>query len=77
MNNISLKTFGIVIALFEIMNNQKKFRFFEKFFLLAKFYINIVLEMLFLILSNVKINFLDLEPFLRIDIPIKIISIIK
>lgn len=52
-----------MIALFEIKNKEKKSSFLKKNFLLANLYINNVLGMLLLILSNVKVNFLELKLF--------------
>ena len=48
----------MVIASFLIEYKDKKSRFFEETFLLASFSINIVLKILFLTLSNIKINFI-------------------
>lgn len=53
-----IKTFEIVIAFFVINNKAKKSQFFEETFFLADISIDIILEMFFLTLSNVEINFL-------------------
>lgn len=52
------ETYGIVIVSFSINNKVDKSRFLDETFLIATFSMNIVLGMLFLILSNAKINFL-------------------
>lgn len=49
--------------MFEIKNKEKKSRSFKKSFLLTNLNINIVLKMLFLTLSNVKVNFLEFKIF--------------
>lgn len=55
--------FRIVIATFKIDNKETKFRFFKRIFLFANFSIDIVFIILFLIFSNLKINFLKLKIF--------------
>lgn len=62
---------------FELENKEVKSRFLEKIFIWAIFCIGIVLGILFLILSNSKMNFLKLEIFSRSYIFIKAIWIIK
>ena len=47
------------IAIFLMEDKDKKFQFFEKIFLLANFSMNIILEIVFYILSNIIVNFLD------------------
>lgn len=59
----SLEILKIVITMFETKDNKKKSYFFKKIFLFAYFSINVILEILFLILSNIEINFLKLEIF--------------
>lgn len=59
MNDSRLKIFGKVIDFFLVDNIDGKSRFFEKTFLLVDISINITFEMSFLILNNVKINFID------------------
>lgn len=68
--------FAIVISMFEI-KKKKKYCFFKKKFLFVNLSINIVLKVLFLILSNVNISFLKLEIFWKSYTPIKTISIRK
>lgn len=52
-----LEIFGILITSFLVYDKNKKFWFFEEIFLLANIDIYITFEMLFLILSNIEINF--------------------
>ena len=56
----------MVIALFSMEDKEKKSHFFEETFLLANISMNIALEMFFFTLSNVKINFIDCQIYLRI-----------
>lgn len=49
------KIFKIVLASFQIKNKLKKTHFFQKTFLLTNLNIKVVLEMLFLNLSNIYI----------------------
>ena len=55
----SLKTYGIVIAVFQVLDKLSCFRFFQKTFSLANINIKIVLYMLFLNLSNANIQFAE------------------
>lgn len=59
------------------MKKEKKFWFYIKIFLLTNLNMDIILRMPFLILNNMKINFLKLELFWRIYFSIKAILIIK
>lgn len=63
--------------LFKIVNKEEKSQFFKEIFLLTNFSIKVVLKMLFLILKNVEINFLELELFEKIYTFTKIIWITK
>lgn len=58
IDNITLETFGMIIAAFTVYNRAKKVCFFEKTFLLADINMNVALKMLFLILSNADIYFI-------------------
>lgn len=51
-----LKTYRIVIALFQADDKDKKSRFFEKTFLFADIYMDVAFGMLFIIFSNVEVN---------------------
>lgn len=55
----ALAIFGIVIAAFLINNKDGKGRFFEKTFLLANISLDVIFGMLFLILNNTNIRFLE------------------
>lgn len=57
--------------MFKIINQEKKFWNFEKNFLLANFNIIIILEISFLILSNIQVNFLKLKLLCRSYVLIK------
>ena len=54
-----LDTFDIVITCFLVEDKEKSFRFFEKIFLFADISMDIILDMSFLTLSNVKIHFVN------------------
>lgn len=70
-----LKTFGIVIASFLVNDKKKKSQFFEMTGLLADISIDVVLEILFLTLSNTKVNFTDQEFKWRLCTIVKTFSI--
>lgn len=55
----SFETFGIVIIFFLLDDKADRPQFFEKTFLIVNINIDITLEILFLILNNVKIDFLE------------------
>ena len=57
IDSSTLKTFEKILASFQIKDTFEKARFFQKTFLLADLNIEIVLEMLFLTLSNADIKF--------------------
>ena len=57
----TFKTFGIVLASFQVEDKLKRARFFQEIFLLADVNIEIVLEMPFLTLSNADIWFVKKE----------------
>ena len=59
IHNLKLDTFEMVIASLLVENKEGKSRFFEKIFLLADISMDITLGMLFLIFSNVVIDFVD------------------
>lgn len=71
MNNISMKTFEIVITMFISENIEGKSCFFRKTFLLTNFRIDVVLRITFLNLDNIEMNFLELGIFLKINALIK------
>ena len=53
----TLKTFGMVLASFQVEDTLGKARFFQKTFLLADLSVEVVLGMPFLTLSNANIQF--------------------
>lgn len=57
----TFKTFGIVLATFQVENKLKKARFFLETFLKANTHVNIILEMPFFTLSNIDVGFNDWE----------------
>ena len=57
INGITLETFGIIVSTFSILDKDDKVKFFERSFLLADIKPDIVLEMLFLTMNNIDINF--------------------
>lgn len=52
----SLKIYGIVIAYFQVDNKDGKPCFFKVIFMLAEIYMDIAFRILYISLSNVKIN---------------------
>lgn len=61
VDKASLKIFSIMIVLFEVVDKKKKFSFFEETFLLANLKINVVLDMIFLTLLDIKLNFIKFK----------------
>ncbi len=57
INGTTLKTYGIVVSTFSVLDKDGKERFFEESFLLANVKPDIVLGIPFLTMSNVDINF--------------------
>lgn len=55
----TLLTYGTMLANFQFEDKQEKIRFFQKIFLVLNIAMKIILEMLFLALSNLEINFAD------------------
>ena len=54
-DNFSLKTYGIVVDAFDILNKLSQSRFFEKTFLLADIKMEVIFGILFLTISNVDV----------------------
>lgn len=69
--------FLMVIRIFKVENKKKQLFFFKKIFLLPKLSLDVILEMSFITLRNIKINFLKLKIFLKTYALIKIIPITK
>lgn len=59
IDNSRLKNFGMVYIFFSVNDKNKKSWFLEETLLLIDISINIALEMLFLTLSNIEINFIN------------------
>ena len=57
IDGTTFETYKIVVAAFLVTDQADKIRFFEETFLVANVNRNIVLEMSFLILSNVNVDF--------------------
>lgn len=56
----------MVIIIFVVKDKKNKFYFFKKTFLLFNLSMNVIFKMLFLALSNIKVNFLELKIFEKI-----------
>ena len=54
-----LKTYGMVIAAFQVLDKLGYFQFFQEIFLLTNISINLVLSISFLIFSNVNVQFAE------------------
>lgn len=67
----------MIIILYKVKDKKKKSQFFKKIFLLAYFSINIVFEILFLILGNKRVYFIELELFWKTYTNIKAILATK
>ncbi len=57
IDGITLEIYGIVVSLFFMSNQNGKEKFFQKSFLLVNVKQDVVLEMLFLTMNNVDIDF--------------------
>lgn len=57
INGTTLETYAIVVSIFFILDKDGRERFFEKSFFLTHAKPDIILEMLFLTLSNANIDF--------------------
>ena len=55
IDSSTFKTFGMVLASFQVENKLRRARFFQESFLLAHTSVEVVLGMLFLTLSNADI----------------------
>ena len=59
INMSLLKTYGIVIAVFQIVDKLSYSCFFQETFLLAKINMEVVLGMVFFTFSNVDVQFFE------------------
>ncbi len=57
IDSLALKTYGMTIVGFSVVNKPRQIRFFKKTFLLVDTSIKVILGMLFLSLSNANIHF--------------------
>ncbi len=57
IDGTTLKTYGIVVFIFSVLDKDSRERFFEECFLLADIKADIVLEMPFLTMSNDDVDF--------------------
>lgn len=57
INSITLETYQIVVSIFSVLDKDNKMRFFKQNFLLTDIKPDIILEMLFLFMSNADVNF--------------------
>ena len=57
IDGTTLKTYGIVVSTFSMLDKDGREKFFEKNFLLADAKPNTVFEMLFLTMSNTDVDF--------------------
>ena len=61
INNITLKTYKIIVSIFFILDKDDRIRFFIKSFLLVNIKLDIVFGMLFLTMNNINIDFKALD----------------
>ena len=61
IDGLTLSTHSMVLATFQLEDNQGRSRFFQETFLMADTAMEVVLKMLFLTLSKVEINFAERE----------------
>ncbi len=57
IDNIILETYEIIVFTFSLFNKDKSIRIFEYIVLLVNIYLDIILEIVFLMISNANINF--------------------
>ncbi len=57
IDSTTLKTYGMIVSTFFILDKDDRERFFEENFLLANIKLDIMLEILFLTMSNTDIDF--------------------
>lgn len=59
IDNIILNTYKIVVIAFSVTDKVNSIKFFKQIFLIDNVSLEIVFEMLFFILNNANIDFLD------------------
>ena len=57
INDSTLEIYGMIVSIFFVSDKDNRERFFEKNFLLAEIKPDILLELLFLTMSNVDVDF--------------------
>lgn len=57
IDNLLLKTYGMIIVGFSLIDKLEQMRFFEEIFLLADISMIVFLRMLLLLLSHVNVDF--------------------
>ena len=57
IDGTTLETYGMVVAAFSVTDQANKIKFFKKTFLIANVSLDVVLGMLFLILSGKDVEF--------------------
>ena len=57
IDGTTLETYGMIVSTFSILNKDAKEKFFEKSFILTNIKPDIVLKILFLIMSNTDVDF--------------------
>lgn len=65
IDSLSLKTFKIIIAIFQVVNKLGRVKFFQETLLLAETSMKVVLRMLFFTLSYINIYFAEKNPAQR------------
>ena len=61
IDDSNLKTFGMILASFQMVNKLEKAQFFQETFLLADINLKIVLSILFFTFSHADIRFIEKE----------------
>lgn len=59
IDDIMLDTYGMLVAIFLVIDKVNQLKFFKKIFLMTNVSLEIVLRMPFVILSNTNIDFLE------------------
>ena len=77
IESFTLKTFGMILASFQMENTHKRTRFFQETFLLADFSIEVVLRIPFLTFNNANIKFAQKELIWRFYTAAEALSITK
>ena len=57
INGTTLKTYGMIVSIFSVLDKDSQERFFEENFPLADINLHVIYEMLFLTMNNVDVDF--------------------